>query len=296
MTHNKLAERLILKIEHFPTLPTVVSRIIQVTSDPNGSLHDIKKIIEADSAMVVEVLKLANSPFYGLRRKVSSIDHCISLLGMEEIKNLVLSRAMFQTYRKISGLDTSILWRHSFYCGLAAKALAHLLDRSAEEFFVAGLIHDVGKLLIYMELEPQQVKELEFQRPINLDIARDEIQLLGIGHDQLGLRLLQKWMFPAWLTQAVGYHHRPMETPGDFTHAFIVYLADMLSHILDDEVTEAEISLLKERICSDENCRAAEKIHLTLDDSFLQSFETLLQNEALKEAEIIAMLTSDNKA
>ena len=213
---------------------------------------------------------------------------------MEEIKNLVLSRAMFQTYRSIAGFDTSLLWRHSFYCGLAARSLARMLKRQPEEFFVAGLIHDIGKLLIYRELEPNKVKELEFQRPINFDITRDEVAVMGISHDQLGLRLLQKWMFPAWLTEAVGFHHNPEGTSGDFTNAFIIYLADMVSHILDDLITEPEKLRLKEQICSAENNKIAKKVNLILDENFLGSFESELQNEAIKEAEIIAMLTSDN--
>lgn len=196
MKRSILADRLIRKVDTFPALPSVTLRIIQVCADPETTVLQLKHLIESDSTLVLAILKLANSPFYGLRRKVTTVEHCLSLLGTSEIKALVIAKTMFQTFLVAGKVDTQALWLHSFYCALAAKILAADFALNPDELFVAGLIHDIGKLIIYMELDPQDIDILETQRPVNFNITQNEEELMGISHDYLGGVLLETWMFP----------------------------------------------------------------------------------------------------
>ncbi|MCP5052360.1 MAG: HDOD domain-containing protein [bacterium] len=297
MSGNMMGNRLLRKIDTFPLLPTIAGSIMQISSNPDASLADMKKVIETDSAMVVEVLKLANSPFFGFRRRVATLEHAISLVGMSEIKNLVLARSMFQVFRSAPGFDPMTLWRHSFYCGLAAKVVAPPLSLDPNELFVAGLIHDIGKLIIYMELDRGSIEELEADRLSIIDTTRKEEAMVGIGHDQLGLRLLRKWMFPGALTAAAGYHHQPEYAAGDQRDKlfpFAVHLADILSYMAEDGTSEEQAYNLENLILAPVTCRIAKKSGLELNPNQIKLFKKQLKQSIENESGIISLLTNGN--
>lgn len=310
MSDSKLvADRLIQRLHSFPSLPTVVTRVLEVTSDPRSSVLDLKKIIEADSSLAMEVLKLSNSPFFGLRRRVATLEHGISLLGMAEIKNLVLAKSMFQTFRSTSGSDISRLWQHSFYSGLAARVIAPRLSLDANECFVAGLIHDVGKLIIYSEIDDDKVIRLEHQAP-STSILEEEKAAIGISHDRLGQLLLSKWMFPSRLVHAVGFHHHPGDAMEHKVFALVIYIANILTHLnrainngnQDDETQNdktqdqktqdqnTRTNSLKQMLLNPAITQMAAEFNLTLNESTIETFLEELHNEIQNEAEITSLL------
>lgn len=287
---------MIQRIDAFPALPTVINRVLQVSANPGATHTDLKKIIETDSSLVVEVLKLANSPFFGQRRRVTTLEHGISLLGMTEIRNLVLAKTMFQTFRSIDDFNTIILWKHSFYCGLAARIMAEPFHMDANENFVAGLIHDIGKLIAYMELDEKNLKQLELNRFVFGDSTRKEVKLLGISHDQLGAKLLEKWMFPEKLVIAVGFHHRPHHAPQE-TRLFplMVHLANLLGHICEPGETEENKILLHKMFLEPSIVDLAKNQKLQLNSTILEVFIGKLTAAIEKESEIITLLSGNSE-
>lgn len=294
MKNSALTEKMLRKIESFPTPPAVAAQILRISSDPEASVIDLKKIIEADSTMAVEVLKVANSPFFGLRRKVGSIEHAISLLGMPEIKNLVLSKAMLQTFSAANGFDAVKLWKHSFYCALAARLTAGHLQLNPDEMFAAGLIHDIGKLIMYLELQENDISALENQRATNTGITQKEEKLVGIGHDRLAMHLLKKWMFPADLEEAVGYHHSPHKAPIAKNMALAVNLADLLAHQAAENISDDDKNQLMDLMLTSEKIQLAALYGLRLNREWGESMLPLLLDDIQNEQAVISLIAGES--
>lgn len=192
----------------------MVNRILQVTADPESSLDKLAAIVEAEVGLSASVIKMANSPFFGLSREVSSISHALAVLGMEEVRNMVLAKVMFNTftsYRKKGDMVNS-LWRHSFYSALAAATIAENMGHDDNGLFVAGLIHDIGKLVIFLAFSRESLEKI-YGKTENLDDSKKEIAYLGLNHEDLGRLLIKSWLFPETLQMAVGYHHCPESAP-----------------------------------------------------------------------------------
>ncbi|MDN3515093.1 MAG: HDOD domain-containing protein [Candidatus Brocadia sp.] len=227
---------LISKINSIPTLPTVACRVIEITADPNSSANDLTEVITPDISLATKLLKMANSPFFGAIRKVSSLQHAITVLGFKEVRNLVISAVVFESFiksEKNENYDMVKFWKHSFVCGLAAKTIATDLRKASNEYFVAGLIHDIGKLVIYTTLPHEFFKLIEATRRLELKFKAFELEkeVIGMTHDEVGMRLLKKWMFPESLMTAIGFHHRLQETDKKTLLPVIVHIADIFAHI-----------------------------------------------------------------
>lgn len=238
---KKIAIQLIAQVNEFPPLPAVVNKILKVTADPESSLGQLARIVEADVGLSSAVVKLANSPFFGLSREVSSISHALAVLGMEEVRNMVLAKAMFDTftsYRK-KGERISQLWKHSFFCALAAKAIGEKMGREDSGLFVAGLIHDIGKIVIFFALSPESLAKI-YGTADKLDDSKKEIAFLGLNHEDLGRLLVKSWLFPDALQMAVGYHHSPESASSHQVYPLVARLSDTLAllHVVGVEGEE----------------------------------------------------------
>ncbi|MEN8256434.1 MAG: HDOD domain-containing protein [Thermodesulfobacteriota bacterium] len=227
---KKIAIQLIGQVNEFPPLPAVVNRILQVTADPESSLDKLARIVEAEVGLSASIIKLANSPFFGLSREVSSIPHALAVLGMEEVRNLVLAKAMFNTFSDFreKGGKVNSLWTHSFYTALAAKTIAEKVGRADSGLFVAGLIHDIGKMVIFLAFSGESLVKI-YGESEKLDDTKKEIAFLGLNHEDLGRLLVKSWLFPDALQMAVGYHHSPGSAPAHQTYPLVVCLADTLA-------------------------------------------------------------------
>jgi len=134
-------------IQSFPTLPTVVNRVMEITANPESSTTELMDVIRPDISLTAVILKTANSAFFGLSRKVSTLDQAITILGFKEIRNVVIARAVFDSFKhlkKDKQFNINSFWEHSFVCGIVAKVIAQDMKYPANEFFIAGLIHDIG--------------------------------------------------------------------------------------------------------------------------------------------------------
>ncbi|MCP3892316.1 MAG: HDOD domain-containing protein [Desulfobulbaceae bacterium] len=220
------------KIDSYPALPATVTNVLAVTADPDSSASDLMNAILPDQAMCSAILKVANSAFFGIPRGVSTIERAVVVLGYEEIRNIVIGKAIFASFPKLDKnrkQDVGLFWEHAFTCGLAAKIIAEHYKLSGNEFFIAGLIHDIGKLAMLMTFSDKYPFLMEFSDTEYFHSTAKEQSLFSISHDQAGLRLANKWMFPEQLVMATGYHHDPASAPSFKQYPLIIQLADILS-------------------------------------------------------------------
>jgi HD-like signal output (HDOD) protein len=278
---------LIQKIESFPTLPSVVSQVMEITSNPDSSANDLLAVITPDQSLTTTILRLANSAFFGLSREVSTLQQALNILGFAEVRNLVLSKAVFnsfQDFKKGSGFDISKFWQHSFITGLAAKILAAELRGASNEFFVAGLIHDIGRLLMYMTMKEDLAKSYDKADDLAFNLHLVEKEIIGISHDQAGMMLLKRWMFPKNLLIAVGYHHCPDEAEEQQLFPFVVHVADLLAHACEARHNDVDLSALLTEVMGPEFHKLCEKHGLEWSEvaweKYLDQLDNLLEEES----------------
>ena len=220
------------QMESLPPLPSTVTKVMAITANPESSANDLMKVIIQDQTMCSTILKVANSAFFGIPRGVSTIERAVVILGHREITNIVIGKAIFSSFPKLnreSKNTVGLFWEHAFTCGLAAKIMGNHLHLPPSELFIAGLIHDIGKLVMLMAFPDDYPILQELSSPYNLDNSTEERARFSIGHDKVGLLLAQKWLFPEQLCMAIGYHHSPQDAPSFRQYPLIVQIADILS-------------------------------------------------------------------
>ena len=216
------------KVIGLPSLPTVVTQLINLVGDPATSARDISQLISADQALTAKILKVANSAFYGFPRKIATVQLAIVVLGFETVKNLGLSVAVLKRFHAGKAhplFDRQQFWEHAIGCGVAARMLVRKRNRKLEgEAFVAGVLHDIGKLILIEYFPDEFGESLELACDELLTISEAEMKVIGVTHAEIGGWLAEKWNLPESLVQAITYHHNPLaiEEPSEIrmvTHA-----------------------------------------------------------------------------
>jgi len=208
-THNK---ELIAFVEKMPAFPKSVQRVVQLTSDINAPAKEIVRVIESDPVMTVKILKVINSAFYGLPQKITSIQRAVVHMGLNTIKNLALSVAAMGVLKPTNKADfnTQDFLLHSLTTASICRLLAEKLNVKGSEcsdYFVAGLLHDFGKI-VFAEFDPDNFK-LALEKSLEKDIPlhQTETEFMGINHTQVGKILAEKWELDPILIDAIEHHH-----------------------------------------------------------------------------------------
>jgi len=221
-------------IESLPPLPLTVANVIKVTTNPDSSAEDLMKAVLPDQTMCAAILKIANSVLYGQSQKISSLQSAIVLLGINEVQSIVMGKAAISTFRSLfkeNKEEMAIFWDHSFISGLAAKIIAENLGLVTGQFFMGGLLHDIGKLVMFLAL-PDQYSPRDWMIPFtNGERLEEEKTKFSVSHDVVGARLLRKWLFPENLILALEYHHHPEDSPSLHGYPLVVQLADILAFL-----------------------------------------------------------------
>lgn len=212
---NKALIRLNRHIDSMPSLSITVSKILEVSRDPQVTAKDLNKVISLDPVLVGRVLKLVNSAYYGLQNKVTSLVTAIIMLGINTIKNLALSTAVLGNVQKDSSfkaLNVNGFWRHSIGVGVTSKLIGAKIGitlNRQEEFFIGGLLHDIGKIPINVLFEEDYLKAIhqaDFEKTQLIDM---ESKIIGITHSEVGKMIAEKWRLTGETYECILHHHDP---------------------------------------------------------------------------------------
>jgi putative nucleotidyltransferase with HDIG domain len=228
--------RIVRKIEDLPTLPRTVMKITELVNNPKSSAKDLARVITEDQVLTARLLRLVNSSFYGFPQKISTVTGAIVLLGFDAIRNLLLTTSVFDMFagsgRKSEQIQEQ-LWDHSLGCAVSAKVIGSFTRyEKIEELFVAGLLHDIGKIveMIYMPTEYEKVTRLAREEKVLIAVAEERI--FNFTHARVGQLLAKRWNLPNKLESIIAYHHHP-EKAGRFSlEAGIIQLADLFCRAL----------------------------------------------------------------
>ena len=224
-------EGVLSKVRTFPSLPMIVHKITELVNTPETSAKDIEAVIAKDQVLTGKLLRLVNSPFYGFPQKVTTISRAVGIIGFEALRNLIFSSSVINLFRSEGSeiFRPAEFWKHSVGTALAAKELArHLGEKQVEEFFVGGLMHDIGKLVHeeYFGDPFRQACSLAIRNDMLLLQAEQEV--LHFTHDQTGGLLLKQWNLPLKVVAMVRFHHQPTQAGECQKEAGVIHLADIL--------------------------------------------------------------------
>jgi HD-like signal output (HDOD) protein len=227
-------KKLVGQMTRLPSIPTLYMEIVDKANQPDAPLEDVARIIARDPGMTAKILKLVNSAFFGLRRELSSTEEAVAYIGLDTIKSLVLSLHAFSQFAHADagGLTMESLWAHSLNVAARAKQIAQLeqADRKAvDEAFAAGMLHDIGKLVLAANMPELFAQSVRLAKANGLEFYQAEIQVLGASHADIGGYLLGLWGLPVPVVEAIALHHQPGLMPQpSFGPLTIVHAADVL--------------------------------------------------------------------
>ncbi len=228
-------EKVVSQIHSLPTLPQIVQKVVTLAEDPNISSATLAKTVSLDPSLVTKILKVVNSAYYGLPRKISTLTQATVILGFSAIKNIVLTTSVFKIFNNngnSSSFDRKRFWEHSICCAIASKILSKKMRLCIpEEAFVVVLIHDIGKIVLDQFLHKKFELILNRVREQNISILEAENEILGVNHSQIGGWLCDKWNFPRQIQESVIYHHMPESATINRKMVAIVHLGNAISKL-----------------------------------------------------------------
>lgn len=216
------------------TLPDVFIRINRLVEDPNSTTGDIAKVVSQDPSFTMRLLRVANSPLYGHSSAIDTVAKAVSVIGTSQIRNLALSTSIATAFKGLPNDLVSMenFWRHSLYCALAARILAKQARRcDAEAVFTAGLLHDIGELVIFNRLasKAKEALLLVLDNVDELPVYEAEWQIMGFDHAQVGGELARQWHLPPLLEECIAYHHAVGEARRYPRETALVHIANILA-------------------------------------------------------------------
>ena len=245
--HKSYLKNIRSYIARLPSLSTTAAKVLETCNNPQSSPNELNRVISLDPVLTGQVLRLTNSAYYSLRHPVSSLTRAIIMLGINTVKNLVLSFAILEQLRNkqsFRALSAERFWAHSLSVGVIAKRIAMVRGVSIgdqEEFFVCGLLHDLGKIPLNHLFPDEYNQALDLAKRSGYPLAHAENILFGIDHGIIGGLIAQKWRLSPAFIQTLGDHHQPDKSlPEHQLLVFIVALADIFSQLLDIGTCEAK--------------------------------------------------------
>jgi putative nucleotidyltransferase with HDIG domain len=237
--------RILRQVKSFPGMPTTAAKLLPLLREPDSSVARIEALIQYDPGLTANLLKLTNSAYFGLPSRISSVRQAILLLGRKRLLQIVTTMCMSGLMKKpVPGYDLPQggLWRHSVAVAVAADRLVRSLKiAQADEAFTAGLLHDIGKMVLgeYVREDLPNIQQM-VAKGISFEVA--EYMVLGTNHSDIGARILQSWSMPAELVNAVAWHHDPEQCENACQLGDLVHVANIAVRGLDHGTAVSEPS------------------------------------------------------
>ncbi len=231
-------EKVINRVQELPTLPSVALQINRMLMKDNTAIESVTEILERDPALASKVLRLANSSYYGLSCHVDTLSRAVIVLGFNAVRNLVVTVSLLKIFKNpsLSPFDIKGLWLHSMGCAIASKALSCKNRHPVlqEKTFLCGILHDIGKLLIYTNLPVKMTGVIEkLQENKSLTLHDAEKEILDFTHSDVGALLAEKWHFPRELTDAIKLHHNPQIAKDNHEIIYAVHAGNEIAKALE---------------------------------------------------------------
>ncbi len=265
---------LVHKIKAIPTLPTVFSQLSDAMTNPRVSNDDVTKIISSDQAASIKVLKVVNSAFYGFAGRIDTISRAIMYLGLNEVRNLILALSVINLFKKnktLLNFRPSEFWSHSIAVGIITRLVGSSIEvKNLENYFIAGILHDIGKLVFFEFAEEDYIKVLTFVEEKKCLIKDAEKEVFGFDHSTLGDLLCEKWKIPNSIRNAIRYHHSGISDASTNQLVSSVHIADIAARALN-------LGYPGDNLIPRMNKKAYESIKLK-EDFFVTNYDLLIQN------------------
>ncbi len=229
-------------------MPHVMLKSRQLMNDPNSDFRQISQLLKTDPALASRILKTANSAYFGLRGRVSSIQHAVALLGSKlliQIITLVIQSKMLSGTLPGYGIDSGGLWRHSLTVAVGSDILSKkVAPEYSGEAFLAGLLHDVGKIILDEYILQRQEAFKALQETMNQTVNDAEIRILGFDHADIACELCIHWDMPGFVAGAIKCHHIPFDS-GDNLLAHIIHIADIIANRINMDMQPIDLDAIE---------------------------------------------------
>lgn len=216
-------------VTNLPAIPKVLQEITQLFNSPDLSARKVETMIEKDPSLTVKVLSVANSPLYGLRRKVNSVGSAVLILGMQEIKSIVTSIKMASTVKMKSDkyFKPEVFLNHSTVVGMLTQRMSKDLGFNFQgDGFIAGMLHDMGILVLHEFLTKEFMETVFFSIQNKTPFLESEYKVMGLSHQEIGEFLTEKWALPSVFSDALQFHHQPAKSKENNFLTAILHVAD----------------------------------------------------------------------
>ncbi len=228
-------EFLVQQLNSLPMIPSVIVKVNEQASNPQTSALDLARTIMGDQALTARLLRVVNSPFYGFPRNISTVTEAVTILGFNPVRNLLLSSSVVDLLAadETPEFSPTALWQHAVGTAVGASRIARYVRYEDQEgMFVSGLLHDVGKLVMFHSMPKDYIKVLRAARTEDIPLRTAEQRLLGYSHDEVGQLLAERWKLPVRLGETVGFHHQPALAENCKREAAMVHAADIIAHAM----------------------------------------------------------------
>lgn len=234
MSNTLSYDDVVRNLDDLPSLPAVVMELLNSIDQDDVDISVLAKKVSHDQALTAKTLRLANSSLYGLQVKVTTIQQAITYLGFQTTRNLITAAAVTGCFAEghCPGFDHKAFWRHSIATAACAKVLARQMRFNQDYAFTAGLLHDIGRLVLVSCFPNQYSITLAYREEHDCYLLEAERKVLGVDHVDAGMALAEHWNFSDTMRLAIGGHHDP-EAPGAGFLAAIIHVADAIVHALD---------------------------------------------------------------
>lgn len=259
LTARPIARFKPIDLYDIPTLPAIIVQAINVMQDPDSDAKDVQKVIERDPAISAKILRVANSAFFGYSRRITTIVDAVRVLGYTNVQGMIIGVGAFDAFRT-QRLNLAEFWKHSIVTATAARFLAPRTGCAADEAFMAGILHDIGKLVFAIQSEVAYERVLELERDAAMSSIEAERTLFEFTHPEVGAAMVERWELPVKYVDAIAHHHDIGALSDANIFCGLIGLADHLAHVALADRRESAA-------CAEERGVLIDALHLAATDS-----------------------------